>query len=949
MAGHWLLVNKLIKKFELGPLGMPRNICIVTEEYSGLNKSGGIGAASRGLCELLVSAGFAVDVIITDLGCSSKLSIDSSIYHGQNIIFLSEIVRYQKEIYTPVDEITKSYSIFLYVKDRGYSLIHFNEWLGSGFYTAMARKQGLLDSLIVSHLHGSSEWVRKHNNYSPTLEDLERESIERSQIENSDFVVSPSSYLMNWYAAEGVALPERHRIGWFLPQWNSVDSIEANKFLTVPALNPGASELIFFGRHEVRKGFELFISAVAALPPEIHPDLTFLGRFDRIRAEFSGSYALRKLTNYGGRIRFFDNLNQKEAMRYISTAKSALCVMPSLIENSPCVIGECFTIGASFIATDVGGTSELIDNLCADVCLAAPESGALSKMILSALVHGLPKVSSTLSPEKVKAEWLSWHNSTLSHYHASTAPDLSPLVSVCLTHYDRPEFLKIALQGLMAQTYKNVEIIIVDDGSKKPQSLSYLDEVESTIWKYPLKVVRSPNRYLGAARNLAAANANGEYLLFHDDDNFAEMEQISTFVAAAQSSGCDILTAICWIVRDGEDQRLKKVEYFPIGVGGSFSFFRNRFGDANALIRHSIFREIGGFTELRDVGWEDWEFFLRGYLKGAKIGVVPIPLFNYRVSHNGMLATGDIILNYERIYSVIDKEKPNVNSEVFRYIQANWVHSQAKGKTIHDFSNLIGAEIHKELMDLAPDSISARSKLSDLAFLLHRLPDAIEIGIGNFQQREKLIALTAAMSGPVVKRLGARSYFSPKDSDYLAVVRVRGWGFDKRGQGYLPNKVAMDGKAFGVFARAVEERRDVSQQFKLMRHMSVGFVLFAEPRPTLGLSEKISAIMRYRMSKPRVNVPILGAVRVHVDEIEQYSKVTLPNEMTVAWERLTIETNKDTLIALFFEDEDSIQETKLHARTAVFENTNRRAGRVSILLSSDVQVDIICEKLMPEH
>ena len=114
--------------------------------------------------------------------------------------------------------------------------------------------------------------------------------------------------------------------------------------------------------------------------------------------------------------------------------------------------------------------------------------------------------------------------------------------------------------------------------------------------------------------------------------------KIETFVSAALNFDADILTSRYYVFREGEqnlDAPKRETEFYTFGIGGEFSFFTNRFGDANALIRRSVFAEIGGFTEQYGVCFEDWEFFLKAHLAGKRMGIVPEPLFNYRASSTG--------------------------------------------------------------------------------------------------------------------------------------------------------------------------------------------------------------------------------------------------------------------------------------------------------------------------
>jgi glycosyltransferase involved in cell wall biosynthesis len=593
----------------------------------------------------------------------------------------------------------------------------------------------------------------------------------------------------------------------------------------------GATELIFFGRHERRKGFSLFVDAVASLPPTLQPDLTFLGRFDKVDLEFSGSYALRKLRSYQGRIRFFDDLTQEAALARILHSRAALCVMPSLIENSPCVVGECFTLGVPFLATDVGGTAELIAPESHSRCLVAPNARALAAALERTLTEGLAPLRSSLSPQDIADRWKRFLFELRPPSQKALTDEL-PLVSVCVVHYERPELLSRAIQSLLNQTYRSLEIMVVDDGSKQPSAHAYLRELEHGSHRFPIKVIRSHNRYLGAARNLAASHARGEYIIFNDDDNFAEPTEVELFVRAALSSECDILTCQYYIFRDASAElSRRKIEYFPIGIGGIYSVFRNRFGDANALFRRSTFEQLGGFSELHGVGWEDWELFLRASLRGVKIGVVPEPLFNYRASESGMLATTSISSNFERLFSMLDAERPRLNADIVRYANRSAVQQLILDRTWSLLAKEPCADLHQQLLAHHPASTEARLKLSDLAFGLGRVADALEIGLSDPGQREKLLALAAQLSRPSLIAMRNRLYFTPPRDDGVLAVGLKGWAFDKEGRGFVPKLLEIENQRFITVGYVRSHRSDVADRYKL-KSSEHGFTLVAIPFQT---------------------------------------------------------------------------------------------------------------------
>lgn len=812
------------------------HICIVTEEFASLNSSGGIGTATRGLALHLLSLGHSVHVLITDRSfpAADPNTLDPEL-RPIRFAYLSDPAVIGTIIEQPYDSITKSYAVYNYLKGKNFAAVHFHEWQGCGFYVAMARRQGLFPSVVVTHLHGSSEWVRLHNRYLPQLPDFEREAIERSQIENSDHVICPSQYLLDWYKQMGVKLPSARQINWLLPQWMSGDFPSGPSVLTSPAIAPGQiKRLIFFGRHEKRKGFENFVAAVAQLPPGVRPDLLFLGRFDNIDHEYSGSYVFRKLQDYGGSIRFISDCKQQQAMSLLASATDALCVMPSLVENSPCTIGECLTLGISFLTTDVGGIPELVDPVSRAHCVVAPTAAALSNAIVSVVKSGMPPIVSTLSPAAIKQRWVKEHETILATEFASQVPtalDPRPLVSVCFTHYDRPVMLQRALDRILAQTYRNIEIIIVDDGSKQKASQDLLTSLENRRFSLPLKVIRSENRYLGAARNLGAQHAKGEFILFHDDDNLAEPHEIETLVKAALNSSADILTTQSYIFNQSDENGPvgpRRMLYYPIGIGGIFSFYRNRFGDANALLRRSVFQALGGFTELRGVGWEDWELFLKAYILGYKLGIVPEPLFHYRTSNDGMLATGHPSENFERLFAMVEAVRPKLGGDFFRYSLANHIHHLVYERTKGALANEKEGELHEKLTNEQPNSEQAIVLLSDLAFAIGRTADAIELAARIPAQRDKLIKLLPERERERLAAARRALTHTIEPSGRNDVLVLRGWSIDKSGaQPGDIDQVIIDGNWFRIANCVRSDRSDVRDALHLGSDRGIGFAAIA--------------------------------------------------------------------------------------------------------------------------
>ncbi|MGD9657979.1 MAG: glycosyltransferase, partial [Methylocystis sp.] len=151
-------------------------ICFVTEEFAGLNRSGGIGACVAGLARLYAQDGHNVSVLVTDLSCDLRrypTSKNNISFHYLADASFDDVSR------TDGGSKEKSYLVFCFLKKHKYDVVHFHEYLGLGHYACMARRQGLLDSIVVTHTHGSHVWTRRYNLQSPTIDILEFEGMER--------------------------------------------------------------------------------------------------------------------------------------------------------------------------------------------------------------------------------------------------------------------------------------------------------------------------------------------------------------------------------------------------------------------------------------------------------------------------------------------------------------------------------------------------------------------------------------------------------------------------------------------------------------------------------------------------------------------------------------------------------------------------------------------------
>ncbi|MBO7508702.1 MAG: glycosyltransferase family 2 protein [Alphaproteobacteria bacterium] len=113
-----------------------------------------------------------------------------------------------------------------------------------------------------------------------------------------------------------------------------------------------------------------------------------------------------------------------------------------------------------------------------------------------------------------------------------------PLMSVVVPMYNAREFIRKTLEHLVHQTYKNIEIIIVDDGST--------DNSGEIIKQYAkkdkrIKLITQKNAGVSAASNTGILAATGEYVSIHDHDDFVNLDYFEKMADAAIKTGADIL------------------------------------------------------------------------------------------------------------------------------------------------------------------------------------------------------------------------------------------------------------------------------------------------------------------------------------------------------------------------------------------------------------------------
>jgi glycosyltransferase involved in cell wall biosynthesis len=215
-------------------------------------------------------------------------------------------------------------------------------------------------------------------------------------------------------------------------------------------------------------------------------------------------------------------------------------------------------------------------------------------------------------------------------------PAAQPLVSVVIPCYNHGGFVPEAVDSILAQTFENLEVIVVDSGSTRQDSLQALHQLRRPRTRV---YYRRERHLVGDNRNFGIERARGKYICCLDADDMIKPTYLEKAVFLLEAKGYDLVSTS--IESFGNESRVYSVERFPILA----DMVRANHIPNCAVFRRDLWERAGGF---RDTGLgaeyvhEDWRFWLRLVALGAKVAnIVDEPLFLYRVHSPSSLSKQD--------------------------------------------------------------------------------------------------------------------------------------------------------------------------------------------------------------------------------------------------------------------------------------------------------------------
>jgi len=579
-------------------------------------------------------------------------------------------------------------------------IIYTQDWRGNAFQFLRHRQfSSDKQPIVVTVVHSPSAWLRDGMQVfaNEPVDDLALDFVEQYAATNSDYLVAPSHYMLEWI----------YDLGWQLPPNQVCKIIPYPFFPTVEsplhrALTNGTHErsltrkLIFFGRLETRKGIELFVETLQYLSDDLNfplsnyfDEIVLLGKHEGKHKWLELSLLCDAIAAASGlKVLPLTELSTYEAQAYLRLeAKDSLVVMPSLVDNLPFTVIEASLIShLNLLTTTNGGMQEILGQAAHDR-LFEPFVKPFAKKLIQYVSHQ-PPLSNMHGYDWPAAnnKWIAFHESlsTRRTTHALPQPSVSGVmltVDICIPHHNHGRYLPQLLHALTHQSYQDFGVILIDDASTDPFSCNTFHELSSRYsakgWRF---IKNAENQGLSQTRNIAAQNSTADYVIFMDADNIPAPTMVEKMVSAMINSEADCLS--CYAIAFRGDDPPYKVghkwnqaqainnayyRYLPLGATSVLGLFTNSFGDANIIIKRTVLEAIGGFSldkaEYRHIAGEDHALLAKITLCGFQFDVIPQYLFYYRFRDDSMFRTTSHYANTKRVQQVYRERLKEVGLE----------------------------------------------------------------------------------------------------------------------------------------------------------------------------------------------------------------------------------------------------------------------------------------------
>lgn len=510
-----------------------------------------------------------------------------------------------------------------------------------GLVTLQARRGGdplLAGTTIATRVSPSTELLNLQDGTLQQPGNQRLAEIEREQLRLSDRLLWSGGDCLDlyrrYYGAEGLPPGVRIRPAFELPSPPGAPA----------ARTEGPLRLLCVGDLRRSRGVVDLVEACWSLPPESW-HLTLAGK-DTTTAGMGQSVreTIEVFSGEDRRVEFAPEPGPA-ALRELLAATDLL-VAPARVEATAGAALAALAAGVPVLATPVGDLAEAVEDGVSGWHAEDTGPVALGRALrrLEADRGELARVRESGAPAE-RARALSDPAPVLAAYdellggraHPVPAKPVAaggPLVTGIVPYFRAHEYVRDAVGSLLAQTYPEVEVLVVNDGSFAPE-----DAVLAEFDAEPrVTVVTQPNGGEGTARTLGARIARGEYVVMLDADNLLEPRFVERALATLMADP-DLAYATCWLRMVGADNEDTDLHpgFAPLGNSVLGGYSENWDGDTLAMLPRRVFTELGFEYHPEGSMHSDWELYRWMRSRGLFGAVVPERLARYRVLPDSLM------------------------------------------------------------------------------------------------------------------------------------------------------------------------------------------------------------------------------------------------------------------------------------------------------------------------
>ena len=224
-------------------------------------------------------------------------------------------------------------------------------------------------------------------------------------------------------------------------------------------------------------------------------------------------------------------------------------------------------------------------------------------------------------------------------------------LSVIIPVFNTEKYIKKCLESVINQTYKNIEIIVINDGSTDNSDKI----IQKYVKEYPKKIkyVYQENKGQAYSRNLGIKLSKGELITFVDSDDYIERNMYQQMIEHLERENTDMVICDMYM----EKNNIKNV----ISSTNFKTLFNCSVSVCNKIIKKEFIKNI---KFIEGIWYEDYNFFINLCLNNPKYSLCKEPLYNYQIHNNSTMNNNNSLKNLDIIVATEDILAKNIDKEI---------------------------------------------------------------------------------------------------------------------------------------------------------------------------------------------------------------------------------------------------------------------------------------------